>query len=159
MLSGLIRDPRSIAALGFEAAGIFGPAWLAGEYGERHITTDQSQRIRQNAWSVSGGVYLTGEAPPLSASEGVWHRPEVDSPVTAGGSGAVALLLRYDTEDQTNAPFGGRGSFATLGANWYLNDWAGFKLNLIRYSIVNPIGDFVGRDRGVTALLRGEIVF
>jgi hypothetical protein len=40
-----------------------------------------------------------------------------------------------------------------------VNDWAGFKLNLVRYSIVNPIGPFPGRDRGLTGVLRGEIVF
>ncbi|WP_156349189.1 MULTISPECIES: porin [unclassified Sphingomonas] len=65
------------------------------------------------------------------------------SPVTGGRSGAFELLLRYDGEDQTDAPFGGRGTFAMLGANWYLIDRAGFKLNVVRYSAVS----------------RGEIVF
>jgi len=159
VLPGLIRDPRSIDAFGVEAAGVVGSAWFSGEYGERHIRTASTGRFKQDAWSLSGGLFLTGEAPPLSNSEGVWHRPEVRSAVTDGGLGAFELLLRYDREDQTDAPFGGRGSFATLGANWYLNNWAGFKLNLVRYNILNPIGDFPGRDRGVSAVIRGEIVF
>lgn len=79
--------------------------------------------------------------------------------MTDGGLGAIELLLRYDQEDQADAPFGGRGSFATLGANWYLNNWAGFKLDLVRYNIFNPAGEFPGRDRGVSAVIRGEIVF
>ena len=159
VLPGLIRDPRSIDAFGVEAAGVVGSAWFSGEYGERHIRTASTGRFKQDAWSLSGGLFLTGEAPPLSDSEGVWHRPEVRSSVTDGGLGAIELLLRYDREDQTDAPLGGRGSFATLGANWYLNNWAGFKLNLVRYSILNPIGEFPGRDRGVSAVIRGEIVF
>lgn len=159
VLPGIIASPRFIDAVGGEAAMVLGRGWLAGEYGKRRIRTAASGAFRQDAWSLSGGWFLTGETPPLSASEGVWHRPKVLSPVTAGGVGAIAILARYDEEDQSDAPLGGRGTFATLGLNWYLNDWSGFKLNLVRYSLFNRDGDFPGRDRGITAVLRGEIIF
>lgn len=159
VVPGIIPDPRFIDAFGLEAAGVYGRAWAAGEYGRRRIRTASAGAFAQSAWSLSGGLFLTGETPPLSASEGVWHRPSVLRPVTAGGAGAWALLLRYDEGDQRSAPFGGNGNFATLGVNWYLNDWAGFKLNTIYYRVDDPIGDFRGRDDGFTVVLRGEVVF
>jgi len=154
-----IAGVKSDRGYGFEAGAGWHSFWAFGEYGQRTLMVPAGLDIDQKAWSVYGGVFLTGEKPGYSSRSGVLARPKVLHSITDGGLGAFELLGRYDKYDFTDAARGGEGNALTLGGNWYLNNFMDLKLNYIFWKTQNQVGAFPGDDTGHTLLLRGEIVW
>lgn len=167
--SDTIDDPDTSNGYGFELAGLTGPVAAGAEYGRRTIDTRGGPDTDYDAYAAQIGYSLTGEQFGYSTKNGVWSRPTIDHPVTAGGWGAWQVMARYDALDYDNSGSyaGGTGHGTTVGVNWYLNDYARFMLNWINWNTNNRVpmvGDpsdrkFTGSDDGNTISARAQVVF
>lgn len=111
---------------GVEAAVLYGPFHVAGEYGVQEADLSAPAAGQPDpsfhGYYIEGGWFLTGEQKGYKGSSGTMDRPKVDSPVHDGGMGAWQIAARYDVTDLTDEGiFGGEQENITLGVNWYLN--------------------------------------
>ncbi|MBB4099362.1 OprO/OprP family phosphate-selective porin [Sphingomonas kyeonggiensis] len=133
--------------------------WASAEAGARDLRKGSGEAAHHSAWSLATGWFLTGETPPYLARGGVWSRPKVLQPVTSGGSGALELAARYEEIDYSDSPLAGRGTAATLGVNWYLNNFTRLQLNAIDWTITSPSGTGMASDHGQSLVGRAQIAF
>jgi len=157
---GTLPAPESGDGYGFELGYFYSSAWAYAEYGERRIETESGARTEQNAWAIASGWFLTGDTPPYLDRGGIWSRPRVRHPITAGGIGAFELAARFESLDYSDNPTAGKGDALTLGLNWYPNDFTRFQLNFIDWTINNPnaSGQRIADD-GRTIVGRAQIAF
>lgn len=159
---GAIPGLESATAAGLEFGGYNGPVWAFAEAGERTLSIREALGggdVDTKAWNVSAGWFLTGERSHYSARQGNFGGVSVRNPVDEGGLGGLELLVRYEDVDYSDAPLGGTGSAATLGANWYLTDISRIMMNVIAWETENRAGAFVGPDSGTTVTVRGQVSF
>jgi phosphate-selective porin OprO and OprP len=159
---GSLPGLESAVAGGLELGGYNGPLWAFAEAGERTLHIREALGggdVETKAWSLSGGWFLTGERSHYSARQGNFGGVNVRNPIDAGGMGALELLARYEDVDYSDAPLGGTGSAATLGANWYLTDISKIMLNIIQWETDNRAGAYLGEDKGTTVTVRAQVSF
>jgi phosphate-selective porin OprO/OprP len=160
VLPGNFANATRGTGYGGEFALFHRSLWASAEAGQRDLENRTSADTHHSAWSVSSGWFLTGETPPYLARGGVWSRPKVLHPVTSGGHGAVELAARYEEIDYSHTSRAGRGTAATLGVNWYLNNFVRLQLNAIDWTIVSPDAKgLVVNDRGQSVVGRAQIAF
>lgn len=158
LLAGAYADPKGSKGLGLELGGVQGSGWLMVEGGRRVLET-AARNYDQDAYSVSAGLFLTGEKPPLSTKTGTWGRPKVLNPLGADGYGAVEIVGRYDTADYSDNPTGGEGETWLLGINWYPTNNTRVSTHWSAWSINNRSGAILGDDSGDTVTLRVQTAF
>jgi len=94
--------------------------WVGGEY----VITNADGETEDYTFTggmIEAGTMLGGRR---TYKDGVWKRPEVDSPIGDGGYGAVLLVARYDTLDlQDEDVNGGKLDTIALAADWYLTKY------------------------------------
>lgn len=159
LASGDYLDPDRSRAVGVELGGTHGPAWVMFEAGRRTIELAAGSEYDQDGTSISGGFFLTGEKPPLSARTGSWQRPRVLKPFGTGGYGAVEVVGRYDTADFTDSPTGGDAETLAVGVNWYPTMQTRVSFQLSDWTVNNRTGGFVGEDDGQSATARVQVGF
>ena len=158
--TGELLFGKSTTGYGVELGGYTGGLWVMGEAGRRIARlTGGRPDFESKAWSVSTGLFLTGELPPYNPRLGSFGQPNVLDPVLSGGSGAVELTARYENLDYTDLVLGGDGWAATLGVNWYLNSFTRFQLNGIQWHTNNRAGAYTGSDDGQTLSARIGVTF
>jgi phosphate-selective porin OprO/OprP len=111
---------------GIEAAAIYGPFHVAGEYGiqEANLSAPAAGQSDPSfdGYYLEAGWFVTGEQKGYKGSSGTMDRPKVNSPVHEGGLGAWQIAARYDVTDLSDEGiFGGEQENITFGVNWYLN--------------------------------------
>jgi phosphate-selective porin OprO/OprP len=150
-----------VTRFGAEAAAVFGPLHLAGEYIVANVSCTSDTTSGRSAGgkdaSLSGfyaqaGWFLTGEH--RSFAKGQWQRT---SPRTNfledGGSGAWEVAARYSSIDlnDTDAGIeGGRMDDITVGLNWYLHANARVMLDEIWSTVKDADGNDVGSGSATT---------
>ena len=145
---------------GVELGGYRGPLWVMGEAGRRNARLDGGRPdFVSKAWSVSGGLFLTGDLPPYNPRLGSFGQPKVLRPTFDGGPGAIELTARYESLDYTDLVTGGEGWAGTLGVNWYLNSFTRFQVNAIHWNTDNRAGAVTGSDDGQTVSARVAVTF
>lgn len=160
--TGPLPPGKGSQAYGLELLGLHRNKAIWAEYATRKLKFVPGSPLRsidQTGWSVSGSLYLTGETPSYSARTGTFSFPVVKRPVFDGGPGGIELVARYEEIDYSDAPQGGTGNAATLGANWYLTNWVRLTANAIRWHTNNQVAPVFGPDSGLTFLLRSQIVW
>lgn len=158
--TGPLLGGRSTTGYGVEAGGYIGPIWVMGEAGQRHARLDAGRPdFVSKAWSLSGGWFVTGDLPPYNPRLGSFGQPRVLKPIFDGGPGAIELTARYENLDYTSLLSGGRGWAATIGANWYLNSFTRFQINLAHWDTDNRAGAYTGADSGETLGTRIAVTF
>lgn len=144
--SGIIPGVETLRYAGAEAAGIFGPLTLAGEYGRLWLDRAGLSDPAFDGFYVYATWFLTGETRPFR--NGNFDRVKPRKPLGQGGAGAFELGLRYDRLDLSDTPVlaraGNRAESLTLGLNWYLNPYAKVLLNWVRFNGANSPLDPVG---------------
>ncbi|MEO8724291.1 MAG: porin [Sphingobium sp.] len=132
---------------GFEAAGVYGPISVQGEYG--HLALDRyttasvatSSTLNFSGFNVFGSFFLTGES--RSFKNGVVDRlkPFNNFEPSSGHWGAFELAARYDQLDlddnsiAATPALGGRKAHSYISAlNWYLNPNFRAAFNYIRFT-------------------------
>lgn len=135
-------DIDSDLLYGVEAAGVFGPFSIEGEYmrvdtnGYDNTTTGPvGDPLNTNdpsfhGWHVDASVFLTGESRTYKGDKGAFDRVKVANPVNDGGMGAWQLAARYDYIDlEDEGIAGGTQTTYIGGINWHLNNYARLMLN------------------------------
>lgn len=144
--SGLITGVESLRYTGAEAAAIFGPVTLAGEYGRLRLDRPGLSDPSFDGFYVYAAWFLTGETRPLR--NGNFDRIHPTKPLGKGGAGAFELALRYDRLDLSDTPVlaraGNRSESLTFGLNWYLNPYAKLLFNWVRFNGTNTPLDPIG---------------
>ena len=128
-LTGRIGDDDTF--WGVEAAGLWGPFSLQGEYGQLDVDLPNGTFIRNNppaagrlttianpfigisdptfnGWYVEGSWFFGGHK--TYEEDGRWGRPKIDNPMFHGGGwGALQLVGKYDVLDQSDNAFNNAG--------------------------------------------------
>ncbi len=121
-LAGRIVSTGRVASsdtfLGAEAAMIMGPFWTSAEYG----ITRANSTTADNDPDFSGGylefgAFLNGQK---TYKGGKFNRPEIKTPITEGGLGALSAVIRYDMIDLSDGAFdGGQLGTVIVGLDWW----------------------------------------
>jgi len=156
--SGVITGVKSLRYLGGEAAGVFGPVTIAGEYGKLWLDRPGLANESFDGFYVYGTWFITGETRPFK--NGNFDRVRPFTTAGQDGFGAIELALRYDRLDLSNTPVlaraGNKAQSWTLGVNWYLNPYAKILFDWVRFSGDNtpldPIGSKTKGDAVATRL-------
>ncbi|HET9640894.1 MAG TPA: porin [Allosphingosinicella sp.] len=156
--SGIIPNVESLLYAGAEAAAIFGPVTLAGEYGRLRVDRPGLSDPGFDGFYVYATWFLTGETRPFR--NGNFDRVKPKRPLGKGGAGAFELALRYDRLDLSDTPVlaraGNRAESLTFGLNWYLNPYAKLLFNWVRFNGTNtpldPVGTRTAGDAVATRL-------
>jgi phosphate-selective porin OprO/OprP len=158
--TGPLTGGTGTTGYGAELGGYVGPVWVMAEAGQRHARLDGGRPdFTSQAWSLSGGWFVTGDLPPYNPRLGSFGQPSVRRPIFEGGPGAIELTARYEDLDFTDIATGGRGWAATIGANWYLNSFTRLQLNAIHWATEAPTGPAAGSDNGNTVSARVGVTF
>ena len=154
--SGVITGVNSLLYAGAEAAGVFGPFTIAGEYGKLWIDRPHLRNATFDGVYIYGSWFITGETRPFRG--GNFDRVRPFTEVGKDGLGAFELALRYDKIDLSGSPVrpGNEAQSVTLGLNWYFNPYAKLMFNWVRFSGDNtpldPIGSETEGDAYATRL-------
>jgi phosphate-selective porin OprO/OprP len=115
-----------VARLGVEAAGVYGPYSLQGEYLHTSLTGDEAgdPDVSFDGWYIFGSWMITGESRQYSFEDGIFKNPKPNGVVGKGGIGAWELAVRYSTVDLSDTDGltlvdGGSEDNLTVGLNWY----------------------------------------
>mgnify|MGYP001822269639 FL=1 len=132
--TGTLDNYDNQTLIGAEAAAVFGPFSMQGEYIQTSVDLDGPGSDPDfNGWYVFGSYFLTGERRPYKASSGTFGRVVPNSIVGKGGHGAWELAARYSTIDLNDSGIdGGEEENITLGLNWYATPNIRFMANYIR---------------------------
>jgi phosphate-selective porin OprO/OprP len=123
--------------LGLEAAGVFGPASVQGEWiGQWASMPGSSGANLSHGFYVQGSYFLTGEHRVYDPKNGVFGRvsPKNNFNLGHGGCGAWELAERFswiDLDDAETSRTGGTLWDLTSGVNWYLFPNARVMLNYV----------------------------
>lgn len=142
--TGIITNVKTIYYAGAEAAGVYGPISVFGEYG--HLFVDRDTRIAGvrnvefEGYYAYASYFLTGESRSFKNGNFDRLRPLHDFD-RQGGWGAWELAFRYDKFDLSATPVANRaGNDAetlTTALNWYLNGYIKLQFNWIRFRGTN----------------------
>jgi phosphate-selective porin OprO/OprP len=144
--SGIIPGVASLRYAGAEAAAVFGPVTVAGEYGRLWLDRPGLSDPSFDGFYVYATWFPTGETRPFR--NGNFDRVKPKHSLGKGGAGAFELALRYDRLDLSDTPVlaraGNRAESLTFGLNWYLNPYAKVLFNWVRFNGANTPLDPVG---------------
>jgi phosphate-selective porin OprO/OprP len=162
--TGTISDYSNQTLLGAEAAAVFGPFSMQGEYMQTSIDVDGPGSDPDfSGWYVFGSYFLTGEHRPYKASSGTFGRVKPESIVGKGGHGAWEVAARYSSIDLDDGGIeGGEEDNITVGLNWYATPNIRFMANYIRASTDPTSVDkypSAGDEDANIYQLRGQIDF
>jgi phosphate-selective porin OprO/OprP len=111
-------------AIGVEAAAVFGPFSVQGEYMRNFVDSDAGNDPEFSGYYVFASYFLTGEHRNYKLGEAKFDRVKVKNNFLAdgGGLGAWEIAARYSFLDLDDSAInGGELSDVTAGVNWYLN--------------------------------------
>ena len=130
--TGNIEDYDNQTLYNVEAAAVFGPFSLQGEYTQTNVDNG-AEDPSFNGYYVYGSWFLTGERRPYKGNYGVFGRVKPKSVVGKGGHGAWELAARYSAIDLEDSGIeGGKEANWTLGVNWYATPNIRFMANYVR---------------------------
>jgi len=125
--TGAITNVDSVMVGGVEAAGVFGPLSVQGEYLRYDTERSSGSDPSFDGWYGQASYFLTGESRPYKGDVGNFDRVKPTTPfdIKEGNWGAWEVLARVDNldlNDEGAGVTGGEMNNYTLGVNWYLRD-------------------------------------
>jgi phosphate-selective porin OprO/OprP len=123
LINSSITDVDSIKMLGLEAAGMYGPFSVGGEYTQQWVDRkDGSDNVALNGWYGEAAWSITGESRKYKEGNFKYLEPAKPFSLKNGGWGAWELATRYSAADLNDGSFtGGEISNITTAVNWYIN--------------------------------------
>ena len=143
--TGSIHGAKQETGYGLEAAGIFGPFYVAGEAFWQRVSRDSFPSPTFFGAYADAGYFFTGEKRGYKA--GKFDRVKVKHPFDEGGWGSLGANFRWDHLDLNGKDVtGGKQNAFQLSLNWKPMDYVLFGLNAahILYddaAIILPDGD------------------
>lgn len=105
-----------------EISYVNGPVWLASEYTNVDVTSNEHNNPNFNGYHVALTYALTGEHRGYNKKKGVVKQLVAKSDFTKGGTGAIDLAFRYSYLDLTSEDIvGGKLGIHTAGVGWYMS--------------------------------------
>ncbi|HTH29063.1 MAG TPA: porin [Sphingobium sp.] len=154
---------------GAEAAIVFGPFSVQGEYGALALNRyGLDSTLNFSGFNVFGSVFLTGESRSFKGGNVDKLKPFNDFNPGNGHWGAFELAVRYDQLDLDDptlglpATQGGRQAHTWTGAlNWYLNPNLRAAFNYVRFTGRNSplVASGVGTAKGDIFATRLQLDF
>jgi phosphate-selective porin OprO/OprP len=120
-----------VALMGAEAAGMYGPFSVEGEYTRAWVQRNEDNGdpalsdLTFDGWYVQAGYTLTGESRTYQSKDGRFVRlkPHQNFSLNNGGWGAWEVAARYGAVDLNDQDvLGGSQSDVTVALNWYVNE-------------------------------------
>ena len=127
--TGPIGNAREETGYGLEAAGIFGPVYLASEAYWQKVAREGFADPTFFGVYVDAGYFFTGESRGYKA--GKFDRVKVRNPFNKGGWGSLGANLRWYYLDLSDGVIsGGKQNAFQLSLNWKPVDYVLFGLNV-----------------------------
>jgi len=122
LINQTVNNIDNISMLGLEAAGIWGPASIGGEYTQMWVDRNNHSDLALNGWYGEAAWTLTGESRKYKQGNFRYLEPAKPFSLKNGGWGAVETAVRYSGADLNDGSFkGGYIQNLTLAVNWYIN--------------------------------------
>ena len=122
--TGAITNVDHVQLVGLEAAGVWGPASIQGEYVQADVNRTTGAEPTYNGYYVEGSYFLTGESRNYVADQGKFDRvkPRWPFSLSEGHWGALQAMARYSVLDlNDNGVNGGEMRNTTVGLKWFPN--------------------------------------
>jgi phosphate-selective porin OprO and OprP len=119
--TGTIDDVENTQLLGLEAAGVYGPFSLQGEYVRADVNREAMSDAQFNGYYAEASYFLTGESRNYSAKSGKFDRVKPHWPlnIKEGNWGAWQVAARVSNLDLNDGAIaGGEMKNLTLGLRW-----------------------------------------
>ncbi|MGH8596359.1 MAG: OprO/OprP family phosphate-selective porin, partial [Gammaproteobacteria bacterium] len=120
--------------LGAEAAAVYGPASLQGEYIDVTVDRDTGGDLSFSGYYLFGSWFLTGESRNYKADRGIFDiiQPKRPFSLKDGGWGAWEVAVRFSSIDLTDGRVaGGVENDVTAGINWYPTAYTRLMVNYV----------------------------
>jgi phosphate-selective porin OprO/OprP len=153
LVNGAQTGVKNATYWGLEAAGVYGPFSVQGEYNKLHVDRYGAATSGNfDGYYVFGSFFVTGESRTFKGGAVDRVKPFADFNPSKGTWGAVEILARYDVLDLTDksiSPLARKGETWTGAINWYLNPNLRLFVNYIRFKGQNSplaggtVGGFV----------------
>lgn len=148
---------QDILLLGGEAALVYGPASLQGEYIRTSVDRRGLPDFDASGWYIEGSWFLTGESRPYSFGSGAFGSVKPLKVAGKGGLGAWQLALRYSSADFNDAGvIGGKEDNLTVGLNWYPAPTLRFMVNYVKVLDLDRPGDVQDNDEPGIVMFRSQ---
>jgi phosphate-selective porin OprO/OprP len=122
--TGTITSVDSVNLLGLEAAAVYGPASVQGEFVRAAVNRNTGLEPTFGGYYVEASYFLTGESRNYNAKTARFDRVKPKWPVDFknGNYGAWQVMARYSDLDLTDKTFrGGELRDTTFGIKWLPN--------------------------------------
>lgn len=132
--TGTISNADSVNLLGLEAAGVYGPFSVQGEYVRAAVNRNSGVEPTFGGYYVEASYFLTGESRNYNASTGRFERTKPMWPlsVSEGSWGAWQVMARYSNLDLNDKTIlGGQLKDTTFGIKWIPNNHTMITANYI----------------------------
>jgi phosphate-selective porin OprO/OprP len=153
--TGAMTNAAAYALAGLEAAAVFGPLSVQGEYLAMAVDREHDGTPHFSGWYAFASWFLTGESRVYDAAAGKFECPRPSRALGEGGAGAWELGVRYSTLDLDDDVRGGTEDNVTVGLNWYANRYVRFTANYVRAHVSRNDAD-VDADIG---MVRAQLEF
>lgn len=133
--TGSITGVDQTHELGLEAAFVYGPFALQGEYMRADVDRRTLPDATLSGYYAEASYFLTGESRNYQPSKGRFEGTKVPQPLSLkyGTWGAWQVAARFSELDLTDAPVnGGAAKDITLGLNWYPHNHVRVSANYIK---------------------------
>lgn len=156
--TGDIEDVDHTVKWGLEAASVWGPYSVQGEYMSVDNDLSGGSDPDFNGWYAYGSWFITGES--RAYKNGVFSRVKPKSIVGKGGHGAWELAARYSDIDLNDSGIeGGEEKDLTIGVNWYATPTIRFMGNYVNVLDLNDSPTQSDSDKPDIFELRAQIDF
>jgi phosphate-selective porin OprO and OprP len=123
LINQSVSKVNDIKQLGLEAAGMYGPFSVGGEYTRMWVDRDKGEdNLELDGWYAEAAWSITGESRGYKNGNFGYLEPANPFSLKKGGWGAWELAARYSAADLNDGNFeGGKLSNITIALNWYIN--------------------------------------
>lgn len=144
---------------GLEAALVFGPFSLQGEYIATDVSRDGGEPdVSFDGWYTQASWFLTGESRTYKPGKGVFDRVKPKRVADKEGIGAWELGVRFSSLDLTDETVtGGEEDNLTVGLNWHATPNIRFMANYTQVLNLDRPGDKHHGDEPGLFQMRGQI--
>ncbi len=132
--TGTISNVDSVNLLGLEAAGVYGPFSVQGEYVKAMVNRSSGVEPNFDGYYVEASYFLTGESRNYNASTARFERtkPTWSLNPSKGDWGAWQVMARYSNLDLNDKTIhGGELRDTTFGIKWLPNNYTMVTANYI----------------------------